>query len=318
MRRFGKILVGVELVNGNDDSAGELTAPSQAAFEQAVWLARANESELIVFSAIDVPPQLEGYFGDRMGDLSRKIEKDVDAALVSLVERAAAECVSAVAQRAFGKPSVEIIRRVERDGIDLVVVGTRDLSRAGRFLFGSTGLKLLHRCPCAVWVTKDSEIHEATNVLVANDLSELSLDALQLAVNLGQLVDTKTRVLHAVEHDLDARFWGLYLSEAEISAYRRTLFNNAERTLHEQLAQTDYRTLRYGVLIDVVEGPADQAILNAIMQHNIDLLVIGTVARGGLSRVFVGNTAERLLAQVGCSVLAVKPRTEQSKGTVRS
>lgn len=313
MRRFGKILVGIEFENRSEGAESEMTAPSQAAFEQAVWLAGANESQLIVFTAIDIPPQLEGYFGDRMGELTRKIERDTDRALEALIERAAESGVSAVSRRAFGKPSVEIIRLVEAQSIDLVVIGTRDLSRAGRILFGSTGLKLMHRCPCAVWVTKHGALHDGMKVLVASDLSELSLDALHLAVNLGQLGDTKTRILHAVEHDLDARFWGLYLSEAEISAYRKVLLNNAERTLHEQLSQTDYRTLRYGVLVDIAEGPADQAILRAVEQHEIDLLVIGTVARSGMSRVFVGNTAERLLSQVSCSVLAVKASTQPAK-----
>jgi universal stress protein E len=37
------------------------------------------------------------------------------------------------------------------------------------------------------------------------------------------------------------------------------------------------------------------------------LLVMGTIARTGITGVFVGNTAERLLPQIPCSVLAIKP-----------
>lgn len=317
MRRFGNVLVGVEFTKTDAPTGRELTPCARAAFDRAVWLSSTNESELTIFTAVDVPPSLEGYFGDRMGQLSREIEKDIDRVLESLLQEAAAAGVKAVARRAFGKPSVEIIREVESQGIQLVVIGTRDLSRAGRLLFGSTGLKLLHRCPCPVWVTKPGEVREAMHVLVACDLSELSLELLQIAVTLGQLADTKTRVLHAVEHDLDARFWGLYLSETEISAYRRTLFNNAERALHEQLAQTDYRTLRYGVQLHVVDGPPDQAILNAVKEYDIDLLIMGTIARSGVSRMIVGNTAERLLSQVGCSVLAVKPRPNSSPAATK-
>ena len=38
-----------------------------------------------------------------------------------------------------------------------------------------------------------------------------------------------------------------------------------------------------------------------------DLVVMGTVARTGIAGLFIGNTAEAILDQLACSVLAVKP-----------
>ena len=38
-----------------------------------------------------------------------------------------------------------------------------------------------------------------------------------------------------------------------------------------------------------------------------DLLVMGTIARTGIAGFIVGNTAERLLPRIPCSVLAIKP-----------
>ena len=54
-------------------------------------------------------------------------------------------------------------------------------------------------------------------------------------------------------------------------------------------------------------GLADDAILRFIKDHAIDLLVIGEVGRGGLERLLFGDMAERLLPDVPCAVLAVKP-----------
>jgi len=42
-------------------------------------------------------------------------------------------------------------------------------------------------------------------------------------------------------------------------------------------------------------------------KRNIDLIVMGTVARTGIAGFFIGNTAENVLNQVDCSVLTVKP-----------
>jgi universal stress protein E len=38
-----------------------------------------------------------------------------------------------------------------------------------------------------------------------------------------------------------------------------------------------------------------------------DLVVMGTVARAGIAGMLIGNTAERVLRKLRCSVLIVKP-----------
>ena len=37
------------------------------------------------------------------------------------------------------------------------------------------------------------------------------------------------------------------------------------------------------------------------------LIVMGTVARTGITGIFIGNTAERVLSRLPCDVLVVKP-----------
>jgi len=39
-----------------------------------------------------------------------------------------------------------------------------------------------------------------------------------------------------------------------------------------------------------------------------DLVVMGTVARTGISGFFMGNTAETIINQLDCSILAIKPQ----------
>jgi universal stress protein E len=42
-------------------------------------------------------------------------------------------------------------------------------------------------------------------------------------------------------------------------------------------------------------------------EHSIDLLIMGTIGRSGIPGVVTGNTAERMLPLVQCSLLAIKP-----------
>jgi nucleotide-binding universal stress UspA family protein len=44
-----------------------------------------------------------------------------------------------------------------------------------------------------------------------------------------------------------------------------------------------------------------------VVAEVIDLVVMGTVARAGIAGMLIGNTAERVLRKLPCSVLTVKP-----------
>jgi nucleotide-binding universal stress UspA family protein len=66
----------------------------------------------------------------------------------------------------------------------------------------------------------------------------------------------------------------------------------------------------------LIEGHASEVILREAKERSADLIVMGTVGRVGISGYFMGNTAERTLTDIGCSVLAVKPPGFQSPVTV--
>ena len=68
----------------------------------------------------------------------------------------------------------------------------------------------------------------------------------------------------------------------------------------------------------LVKGDADVVISELVSEKQADLLVMGTIARTGIPGVIVGNTAERLLPQIPCSVLAVKPADFKSPITLES
>jgi universal stress protein E len=54
-------------------------------------------------------------------------------------------------------------------------------------------------------------------------------------------------------------------------------------------------------------GKHDEVILQFVAAEGIDILVMGTVARGGIPGLLIGNTAERVLSKLRCSVLTLKP-----------
>ena len=57
----------------------------------------------------------------------------------------------------------------------------------------------------------------------------------------------------------------------------------------------------------LVKGRARKEIPELAKRIEADLVVMGTVGRTGVPGFIVGNTAEMILAQIDCSVLAIKP-----------
>jgi nucleotide-binding universal stress UspA family protein len=60
--------------------------------------------------------------------------------------------------------------------------------------------------------------------------------------------------------------------------------------------------------VHLLKGEADKVIVEQAGKKRIDLVVMGTVCRTGLKGFFIGNTAEKVLQRIGCSVLALKPQ----------
>ena len=63
------------------------------------------------------------------------------------------------------------------------------------------------------------------------------------------------------------------------------------------------------VLIEahLAEGNPAKQIPRLAHALGADLVVMGALSRSGLQRVFIGNTAERVLGALKCDVLVVKP-----------
>ena len=168
-----------------------------------------------------------------------------------------------------GKSWLELIRQVLRNQHDLVLVGTRHMGAIQGFFVGSTGIKLLRKCPCAVWVTQPRTGQEFDSILVAHDLRKVGDLALELGCSMAKLQHAQLHVVHAAEFpEFD------YMFPARISAERKQTYRDeAEEHIETQLAKTD---LPLPAQVHFVIEPPEFAILHSIEQHQVDLVVIGT------------------------------------------
>ena len=303
MHQFKKILVGVPSPGYDEDGQPIPDPPTSAAINQALDVARVSGCELTLITVVD-PPNA-GLSSDEQNEkFAERISKEASDALDAVVNGLDTDGVNLSTKVVQGQPWYEMCRAVLADHYDLVMAGTRNVGAIERLMFGGTGRRLLRYCPCPVWIVKPREEEGEQNVLVASQLDDVGHRALRIAVDGANLLDAQVHLLHVLEFDSARR---LGLNAEEMDKYQTKVRSEREEQLYEQLAQTDYRTTPYGVQVYLNEGRPHTCILSTIGEHSVDLLIMGTVGRGGLPGVLVGNTAEHLLSEIPCSIMAIKP-----------
>ena len=203
-----------------------------------------------------------------------------------------------------------IIRRARTIGADLIIAGhSRDDNKSPRLL-KLTDWELLRHSPLPVLLVKHTRPYRHPTVLAAIDPEhahakprELDQEILDASLALTQPLGGKLHAVHAyapivigsaassVPANLATRLDGIARAEA------KSLF---EATL----ADTDIPRTRRHLL---GKSPED-AIEQVARRTRADIVVMGALSRSGLKRWFIGNTAERLLDELPCDVLVVKPQ----------
>lgn len=290
MKRFRNILVVYDQAIGGDD-----------ALEQALALALQNKARLTLATVLR-----EGQLSAGVADEAAKRLQRVAASLNGPSNEA---CATAVL---IGTPFLEIIRQVLRDNHDLVVAS----AEAGRVLrdvfFGSTATHLMRKCPCPIWVVKPGQDTPYTSILAAVDLqnmdtnNELNIKIMDLATSLASRDGATLHVVHAWEVEgNDAE-----TLRSEMSPDQRQALIEQHRVKHESaLSQFMSRYPLYDIDVRIHlprETPA-KAIGQLADQEKIDLIVMGTLAQTGTPGLFIGDTAELVLASVKCGMLTAKP-----------
>jgi len=141
------------------------------------------------------------------------------------------------------------------------------------------------------------------NVLVATDFSKCSDIALTYGRSLARQFGARLHVMHVVEPiAADINVGGFVTAIPELQA---SLDEEERGQLDALLTEDDRHTLRATVVLVSLAGPA-QAIVEYATTENVDLIVVGTHGRRGISHLLMGSVAERVVRTAPCPVLTVR------------
>ncbi|MEO1244229.1 MAG: universal stress protein [Pseudomonadota bacterium] len=310
MQRFQNILLVVEP-----------DADNGTALNEAAMLAADNGAKLTIIDVVDRLP----------ADLQMAITAVLPDELIKLVIAERREVISGLKASALqsGVPSVkssvltgrrflEAIKAVQRDRHDLLIKAAVNQPGLLRVL-SSTDMHILRKCPCPVWMVRAKSGMPQRRVLAAvdfepeeSDTAALNREIVSLASSLAAKYAADWHLVHAwrLPHERFLRSARSGLKAAEVNALalqeRRKRSQWLQALLDEPAAADGGETAGAG-RIQLREGDPKVEVPRAAKELEIDLVVMGTLGRVGIPGYFIGNTAEEILEQVGCSVLAIKP-----------
>ena len=315
MKSFDSVLYVVE------NPAAEPTA----AVARAVNLAENNQARLTVLHVAEEPRLGPFAGGVAVKDVRARLQQQATEQLSDLLHSAGRE-TDVVIDTRFGTAFIEIIREVLRKRHDLVIKTVGE-GGAHSFLFGGTDQHLLRKCPCPLWIMVGETSANYRHILAAVDFDPweegdeensveraLNRQIIDLAASLAASDFAQLHVVHAWQSITDnmIRVFGSDMPEEQNTANRekerrdhQSRLDRVDRRIREQFGSDVYRYLsprfhlREGIPRDVVPAVATEL--------EVDLVVMGTVSRTGIPGLLIGNTAEVILNNLECSVLAVKP-----------
>lgn len=297
MQRFEKILFIADPI-----------ADAGPALRRAVRLARSNEGQLTIAT---VGKEIPASLSDIEEELLRLQEEKVQA----LIAEHPVQGLTIATLHLTGTPFLQIVKEVLRNKHDLVIKPTEGRGGIASMLFGSTDMHLLRKCPCPVWVIKPSKKKKYARILAAVDPdpnekagAELNKLILDLATALAYRDKSELHIVHAwtMSHEATLRSGRAQLPKSDVDRWVRDTRKAHKKWLAALLGDYDLESL--SVKAHLQKGEPGEVIPAVARKKRVELIVMGTVARTGIPGFFIGNAAEKTLAEVDCSVLAVKPK----------
>lgn len=309
MRTVRRILVAIK----------EPKARSVPAVDKAAQIARAYGAQIELFHALSEPLVLTfDGLGDREVIEAQGVRRvHFRSRLEALAAPLRKSGITVTTHTDWDYPSGEaIVRRAARIRADLIVAECHPGAHRGWWPLKLTDWDLLRFSAVPVLLVKSKHPWRHPVVLAAVDPSHAFAKPAKLDDQIVTAADSVRKAFRGTLHAVHA-----YVPVPSDAKGSEILNPEATKILKAR-AQAHARARTTPLFKKVKLPRARQHLvgehpINAIPELaeklGADLLVMGAVSRSGLKRIFIGNTAERMLDEIKCDVLVVKPPGFESR-----
>lgn len=141
---------------------------------------------------------------------------------------------------------------------------------------------------------------EIKKVLIATDGSEATKEAVSTGLQLAKILGAEVTALYVIDQ---TSFVSFPIDSSIVSVYS-LLENEGKRAVDEVRKEGE----EIGVKVNTVvaEGSPTRKIVETAA--DMDLVVMGTLGRSAISKLFMGSVAERVTRYAPCPVLVVRSK----------
>ena len=286
----------------------------QPGVEKAIGIAKLLGASVELFNAISTPVflELEPLTGRSLAEIRRQSLALRTARLEKLVKLARKRGVEASCHVGWDFPPHEaIVRRAAAIHADLIIAECHQGRRLKPWLLHLTDWELLRLSPRPVLLLKNDSAWRQPVILGAVDPSHARDKPARLdsaIVEYGKLLSRSLRgSLELMHANFPSAFALLASDPATSVAAIAEVYQAQKEATRERFEAFAARTGFPKARCHLVDSEPVFAIPHVARKIGADVVVMGAVSRSGLKRVFIGNTAERVLEALPCDVLVVKP-----------
>lgn len=301
LRAFQNILVSVDV---QQDAHPELARAEQIALYSGASVHIVDVLRDLNMAARMMLPQWQ------VGHDELAHEKE--NSLTILAARLASKGIAATSELLRGNYAQQLIQIAESRQVDLLIRNAKGVRSNELGSIGSTSGKLLQRAPCDLWLTQGKHSETCRHIVAAIDATPddkahaaLNRIILQRSLDLVEREGCDLQIIYV---------WDVYGAEMIRSRMHPNDFDDMlerNRLAHEESYERTLTEFGLHTRLNNVHMPRGEAVTvipEFCRARESDLMICGTVARVGLSGMMIGNTANRVLNRMPCSVLAIKPR----------
>ncbi len=149
---------------------------------------------------------------------------------------------------------------------------------------------------------------ECRHILAPTDFSTFSKQAIAYAFGWAQKIGAKLSLLHVIQlstHPVQG-----YMVPKEAMRFLDDLERDASRQLDQLLSGAEAADVE--VTRHVVVGVPYEKIIETAVAEKVDLIVMATHGRTGLSHMFLGSVAERVVRMAPCPVVTMRVMDERA------
>lgn len=209
-----------------------------------------------------------------------------------------------------GIPAKVIIDTVNKEGYDLVVVGSHNKGNLERFLLGSVSHKVSLHSKSSVLIVKnpftekDLSPEKTFKVLFAVDNSEFHNKMIEKIAHLIDIKRAKFNVLN-VTPDL----YSLIPPDAYIYTDVEKIKEATEKVSKDTINNVSLNLMkRHGIVEKKyhIEGDAAETIMNEAQKEKVDLTVVGSRGKTAFSGWLLGSVSSKISAYSEKIILILK------------